>query len=279
MPDNISKGLYFYGPVVHGGYVRWLQSHRDAIFVALVGPESIAGHRALVKDVRALTPQESSLAYSAVIYKHCVPSEIDQVAEKAHINQLVMPDEPLMRELAKQLPDHIEAVFESVFLRWHEGNVKLAHPIKSVFESDLSADEHEIWTRIYDEADRSPDFWRQIGGAIVRDGEILLATHNRPLPDEYTMGYQGDPRALFKKGVEIELSNFLHAEAGLIAEAARQGTSLQGTWLYTTTFPCPTCAKLIASSGIEKVFFHEGYSMLDGETVLKAAGIQLIHVP
>ncbi|NCS97095.1 MAG: deoxycytidylate deaminase, partial [Candidatus Pacebacteria bacterium] len=84
-----------------------------------------------------------------------------------------------------------------------------------------------------------------------------------------------DPRNSFHKGEHIELSTAIHAEAALIADAAKKGISLEGTQLYVTTFPCPACAKLIACSGITKLYFSEGYSMLDGEKILNDAGVLL----
>ena len=38
----------------------------------------------------------------------------------------------------------------------------------------------------------------------------------------------------------------MHAEARLIAAAAREGRATAGAVLYVTDFPCPPCAKLIA---------------------------------
>ena len=75
-----------------------------------------------------------------------------------------------------------------------------------------------------------------------------------------------------------DLSTAIHAEAALIAGAARDGTSLAGADLYTTTFPCPACARLIAEAGFLRCFFAGQYSVLDGEQTLRAGGIGLIWV-
>jgi dCMP deaminase len=76
----------------------------------------------------------------------------------------------------------------------------------------------------------------------------------------------------------VDLSTAIHAEAALIAGAARDGTSLAGADLYTTTFPCPACARLIAEAGFLRCFFAGRYSVLDGEQTLRARGISLIWV-
>jgi dCMP deaminase len=88
----------------------------------------------------------------------------------------------------------------------------------------------------------------------------------------------GDPRANFSKGAHSNLSLALHAEAAVIGAAARQGIATQGATLYVTTFPCPYCAKVVTASGITALYYREGYAMIDGETVLREAGITLTQV-
>jgi dCMP deaminase len=88
----------------------------------------------------------------------------------------------------------------------------------------------------------------------------------------------GDPRSNFYKGVGFELSTATHAEARLIAQAARDGTSTEGAVMYVTDFPCPPCAKLIAAAGISRLYFRSGYAVLDGQQVLESAGVDLIQI-
>jgi dCMP deaminase len=88
----------------------------------------------------------------------------------------------------------------------------------------------------------------------------------------------GDPRSNFFKGVGLELSTATHAEARLIAQAARDGVASNGAVMYVTDFPCPPCAKLIAVAGIKRLYFRTGYAVLDGQDVLEAAGVELVRV-
>ena len=46
--------------------------------------------------------------------------------------------------------------------------------------------------------------------------------------------------------------------------------------MYVTDFPCPPCAKLIAAAGIARLYFREGYAVLDGSDVLEGAGIEVV---
>jgi dCMP deaminase len=50
-----------------------------------------------------------------------------------------------------------------------------------------------------------------------------------------------------------------HAEANAIAQAAAQGTSIQGAEVYTTLYPCLPCLKLMSGAGIKGVYYEMGY--------------------
>lgn len=59
----------------------------------------------------------------------------------------------------------------------------------------------------------------------------------------------------------IEFSRSVHAEMEAIVSVARlgNGSTVDGT-LYTTTFPCHSCARHIVASGITTVYYVEPYS-------------------
>jgi len=58
----------------------------------------------------------------------------------------------------------------------------------------------------------------------------------------------------------IEFSRSVHAEMDAIVSLARIGGSgVQGAVLYTTTFPCHSCARHIVAAGISRVFYMEPY--------------------
>ena len=65
----------------------------------------------------------------------------------------------------------------------------------------------------------------------------------------------------------------VHAEQNAIAFAAKEGIKLKGTILYTTTSPCPVCAKLIASTGISRVVYLEEYRDKSGVDFLNKYGV------
>lgn len=57
----------------------------------------------------------------------------------------------------------------------------------------------------------------------------------------------------------IEFAPSLHAEQAAITNAVRSGVSTQDAILYTTTFPCHECAKMIIGAGVAQVHFIEPY--------------------
>lgn len=56
-----------------------------------------------------------------------------------------------------------------------------------------------------------------------------------------------------------EFGRPVHAEMAAILDAARRGQAVRGATLYTTTFPCHTCAKHIVGAGIRRVVYIAPY--------------------
>ena len=57
----------------------------------------------------------------------------------------------------------------------------------------------------------------------------------------------------------IEFARCLHAEQATIINAARSGVVTQDAVLYSTTFPCHECAKMIIGAGVAEVHYVEPY--------------------
>ena len=269
--------LIAYIPVLHEGYRKLLAAHPGAeVFV--FGKEIIAEFKHLRKDVRALDPSliVASLSGWGIEAKVLDIKTMGEIAvSKATI---IMPDEDVSRTIAEKYFANSGVVFESIFLRW-DTQASLAqkevNPDAVISENEF---DRLMIATAEKEAEKSSDFWRHIGALVVKDGKIILKTHHRLLPTEQTAYILGDSRGNFHKGDHVELTMALHSEIGLVAEAAKQGISLNGTSMYVTTFPCPPCAKAVAYSGVKKLYYSDGYGMLDGEEVLRAQGVEIIKV-
>jgi dCMP deaminase len=191
-----------------------------------------------------------------------------------------MPDEDVSRAVAQKYFSSLSVEFVSVFLRWDrdavvkEENASL-HAHRSSTVSEL---ERVFMERAEEEARKSADWWRQVGAVLVQDKQVIFAARNDHVPSPQAPYAFGDPRSVFKRGVRIECSTAEHAEAALIAEAAKRGVTTQGASLYTTMFPCPQCARLIAHAGIKRCYFANGYAVLDGASVMTEQGVELIFI-
>jgi dCMP deaminase len=282
----MSEVVVAYIPVLHEGYVRFLESHGRGRPLYLIGPELYADYRPLAKDIRCL---DAELVASAIA-AWGICSEVSVLDEQGAMRlaqaspRITLPDEDVSHQVVERYFARCEIRYDSVFLRWDKSrSVRL---LASGGAADTSASEPvradeeiaDIAAAAQAQADTSIDWWRQVGAAIrFADGTIAAAA-NEHNPHRLSAYAVGDPRSNFFKGVGFELSTATHAEARLIARAARDGVATEGAVMYVTDFPCPPCAKLIAGAGVAKLYFREGYAVLDGRDVLEAAGVEIVQV-
>lgn len=57
----------------------------------------------------------------------------------------------------------------------------------------------------------------------------------------------------------IEFGRIVHAEMAALTTAAREGRKVRDGTLYTTTYPCHECARLIIAAGIRRVVYVDPY--------------------
>ena len=272
------KQVLLYLPVVHAGHQAFFARHGDAAEVLVLGPGFKSAFKPLAKDIRALPPE-----LAARFLRVLLPGAAVRVIEPGDLpgavtgDVLVLPEEDVSRALADRcsLGTGRELVFDPTFLRWDRDRSQAGRP--AGFDAALSPADLPplVVTHAAELAGRSSDWWRQVGAIAWRGQEILGAAWNRHCPTEYAPYVDGDPRDNFSRGVRADLSTALHAEASVIARAARAGVPLEGADLYVTTFPCPACARLIAEAGFLRCYFAGAYSVLDGDGVLRAAGVGL----
>jgi dCMP deaminase len=279
----MSEALLAYVPVLHEGYRRFLAEHGggpDGRPLYLIGPELHADSRPLAKDIRAL-PAEAA-ARAIVGWGLCSRVEVlDAAGAEALAGEqraLIAPAEDISYAVVERWFGRCDVRYDTVFLRWDKTrSVALLRPAAPPAPED---DEQlaELVAAAVERAGTSVDWWRQVGASIRFADGALAAAANEHLPHPLAPYAAGDPRANFHKGVALEISTAQHAEARLIAGAAREGRATDGAIMYVTDFPCPPCAKLIAAAGVARVYFRSGYAVLDGEDVLRDAGVELLQV-
>ena len=126
-------------------------------------------------------------------------------------------------------------------------------------------------------ATRSTCLRRQVGAVIVKNKKVLAT------------GYNGSPSGLkhcldigclreelgIPSGQRHELCRAIHAEQNAIIQAATSGISIEGGILYSTTFPCILCAKMLINAGVREIYFAEGYPDDLSRQMLDEAGVQV----
>lgn len=113
-------------------------------------------------------------------------------------------------------------------------------------------------------------------GAVIAKNKVILST-----------GYNGAPRGLphcDDVGHEIVDGHCVrtaHAETNAIAQAAKNGTPIEGASIYLTVSPCYDCFKMMVNAGIKEVIYGNFYmSRYEASravlTLSKKAGVKLV---
>jgi dCMP deaminase len=126
-------------------------------------------------------------------------------------------------------------------------------------------------------ATRSTCLRRQVGAVIVKNKKVLAT------------GYNGSPAGLkhcleigclreelkIPSGQRHELCRAIHAEQNAIIQAATSGISIEGGTLYSTTFPCILCAKMLINARIREIFVGEGYPDDLSKSMIEESGMKV----
>ncbi|MFH1849458.1 MAG: cytidine/deoxycytidylate deaminase family protein [archaeon] len=118
-------------------------------------------------------------------------------------------------------------------------------------------------------ATRSTCDRNQVGAVIVKDKTILSTGYNgsiRGMPHCDEVGHDMD------NGHCVAT---IHAEANAIIQAAKNGVCIDDAEIYVTSIPCWNCFKLIANSGIQRIFYKKFYRDDRAMKVAAQIGIQL----
>jgi len=97
---------------------------------------------------------------------------------------------------------------------------------------------------------RSPCNRLHVGCVIVNDQNNIIS-----------VGYNGFLAGAPHKSVIIDGHEVatVHAEQNAISSAAKYGISVKDCFIYITHFPCIHCSKILAASGIKKIYYYNDY--------------------
>jgi dCMP deaminase len=273
------EGIFVYVPVVHTGTLAFLRQYPGAHIFLLDTVEGKSITPYLERDMRALDAQDVARELRAHGFVSVEVLQSVTLAERlSKYERIIVPYDEIVDLFLTQFAPSAQVERVHTFLRWTKqiSTTEFQVPPDRTVTHDVFA--RELLTALEDEAQKSADWWRQIASAIVKEGKVLVMTYNKHYQSAHTMEIDGDPRSNLDAGQGPGIYLSIHAEAWAIALAAKQGIVTDGADIYVTTFPCPTCARALVEAGFKRVFYKKGYSLLDAETILKAAGIEIILV-
>ena len=271
------KNLILYIPVIHKGYLDFLNKIQDRISVVYIIDESFLKELSEIKpDIAAIDANTVKDLLGKLGFKNVLILSRDNIKQLENKELILIQDE-ISRNLRDKYLKKEKVEWQSVFLRWDKDKILSEQPFKDIPISEDSFD-IEMMKEAYKEGRKSSEWWRRIGAILVRNKKILFRAYNKDLPSDHTPYQVGEVRDFFKPGERQDLASTIHAEQKIIAEGAKKGISLEGASLYTTVFPCPVCAKLIAFAGIKNLYFGEGGSNFDAKKVLESADVKITYI-
>ena len=275
-----------YIPVLHKGYFDFLSelTEQGVQELYLIGDAILEAHEELdyinrkdrLRAVPLETVKKALSATTSLTVLELTPECIEEIQNKDV--EIVTPREDIGEVVVGAYFEDKNVEYKNVFVR--RNNHMLRDEKMPDTHKVVSMDEFttKLWADVLKEADKSADWYRQVGAALVKDGEVIYVTHNEHMPEEQQPNIEGDARTLFKRGIRLDYSTAAHAEVVAIGAAAKHGIVTDGAELYMTDFPCPYCARLIAKAGIKKVYFLRGYAVLEGDEFLKGENVEVVRV-
>ena len=130
-------------------------------------------------------------------------------------------------------------------------------------------------------AERSTCVRAKVGAVIVRDRSILATGYNGApagMPHCLDSGCLVYESKTPDGNVEENCFRTIHAEINAIAQAARNGTRIDGADIYVTHTPCIHCFKTLVNTGIKRMFYNRPYKMETLEELKRNTGVELIRV-
>lgn len=121
----------------------------------------------------------------------------------------------------------------------------------------------------------------QVGAVLTKDTRIVSLGYNGPPAGTYNCDDVW-PGVGCPKDSKGSCSLALHAEQNAILYASKNNVTVQDCTLYVTLSPCISCARVIFTTGIKKVFYLNSYAEYkgiptdEGVEFLKKFGVEVV---
>ena len=121
----------------------------------------------------------------------------------------------------------------------------------------------------------------KVGAVLAKDTRIISLGYNGPPAGTHNCD-EVWPEVGCPRDSKGSCSLALHAEQNAILFAAKSNISIEGATLYVTLSPCISCARVIFTMGIKKVFYLNSYASFkglpsdEGVDFLRKFGVEVI---
>lgn len=139
-------------------------------------------------------------------------------------------------------------------------------------------DRHYLMTLAFQIAQSSGCVSRKVGAVISLGPNFVIAAPN-DMPKG--LGKCEDKKLCRcfnpdrEPGKDLDKVHAIHAEAAVIAYAAKRGHKVDGTTMFVTDLPCTDCAKLVIEAGIKHVIYERDYPGTRSPEMFEEAGVTL----
>lgn len=125
-------------------------------------------------------------------------------------------------------------------------------------------------------AQRSNCMKRGNGAIVVKDCRIVSTGYNGTPFKTLNCNEGGCHRcnSNVSQGLELDKCKCLHAEESAVLEAGRPRT--MDATIYTTSFPCLLCTKMIIQGGIRRIVYNKDYESDLSKEMLAQTDIELV---
>ena len=112
-------------------------------------------------------------------------------------------------------------------------------------------------------AKRSHCVKAQVGAVLTKDTRIVSLGYNGPPAGTHNCDLEW-PQEGCPRDSKGSCSLALHAEQNAILYASKNNVTIEGSTLYVTLSPCISCARVIYTTGIKKVYYLNSYADFKG---------------
>ena len=289
----LSKNILIIGefPVIHKGYAKFFHNiladfNKANFYFGFLDEKTIKKMTKLEPDIRKLSLSE----IKRIVSTYLPIKELFSINEKNlyKVINKVKAQKIIILKGEKSYDFSLNFLREKKYqklIKYYDISLKWPNKAVSEFKrekSSISKIEEQIHKKFMEialkEAENSKCWWRQVGAVLVKNNKILLKAFNKMMPTDDECYKIGCIRNEIEPGKLAGICSVAHAEAGIIAQAAKEGLPLEGATMYITHFPCSACSKLVALSGVKKIVYSRGSSAFDGARVMESRGVEIIKI-